>query len=411
MTTSTRAISKTLLDKETDARFWAQTGYKVGSKLDPTDPADRKMAKVWVDIYAKVKREDDAGRLVVTYNHPRVEQALDDAAAASSVSDAHLDAAVQSADPARTQQHVEAAAQASDVAAGHARRAAQYQPPTVSPIVVQAAAQEAAHEVSAPPPPLVVQSLPPHHPAVRSVSAQPILTPEIVQAATQPRPGAPGASDPMPVEVLSTNGGAPTTLDHATIVDPGVAHGYLTSAPPPARHQAREHHRRHQFSAARAAQAPAVAVEVHADARARDDAGAPPPTSTVHPQTVADIRAVAGELAQRAGAPVVGVSYSAGDQWAVLQFQTADEAAGWYDQTHDHLDAFKYLAYFDKSSPAWPGSVNEVLGASKVAEVHESAPAQIVTVVKNHYGVTAAIAGVAGAATLLLLSKHKRRAL
>ena len=74
-----------MLDHETDARFWAQTNYRPGQKLDAANPTDRAMMKVWSDIFAKVKREDDAGRLVLTYNHPAVEHHLDEAVAAGAV--------------------------------------------------------------------------------------------------------------------------------------------------------------------------------------------------------------------------------------------------------------------------------------------------------------------------------------
>jgi len=43
------------LYQETNRRFWDQTGYKPGQKLDMSDPTDREMAKVWMDILGAVR--------------------------------------------------------------------------------------------------------------------------------------------------------------------------------------------------------------------------------------------------------------------------------------------------------------------------------------------------------------------
>lgn len=48
-------VNPILLTRETNARFWAQTAYKIGQNLDMTNPYDRKMAKVWFDIYQAVQ--------------------------------------------------------------------------------------------------------------------------------------------------------------------------------------------------------------------------------------------------------------------------------------------------------------------------------------------------------------------
>jgi hypothetical protein len=55
------------LTRETNARFWALTGYKPGRNLDMTNPNDLKMVKVWFDIYRRVRAEDAAGHLVLTH--------------------------------------------------------------------------------------------------------------------------------------------------------------------------------------------------------------------------------------------------------------------------------------------------------------------------------------------------------
>lgn len=143
-------ISQDTLNKETDALFWAQTGYKVGQKLDPHDTADQAYRHVWMDTYNKVKRAAEAGTLVTTFDHPAVEQRLSDAAVAQKAAAAHLDAAVASSDPAATQANVLAATTATQISAQKAREAAAKQPPAVSPDLVLKAGQEA---VKTPPPP------------------------------------------------------------------------------------------------------------------------------------------------------------------------------------------------------------------------------------------------------------------
>ena len=163
------ATSPTILMKEADARFWAQTDYKPGRKLDPSDPTDRAMSKTWLDVYAKVKAEDDAGKLALTYNHPAVAQGVADAKVANAVVAQHLDAAAK--DPAAADQHAQAAAVAANVAAQATRSAAAVQPPTVSPAAAQAGAHEAHVAAQQPPPGVVV--FPKGHPAHWHPSAQP----------------------------------------------------------------------------------------------------------------------------------------------------------------------------------------------------------------------------------------------
>jgi hypothetical protein len=140
----------TVVDRETDARFWASTGYRVGQKLDPKDPNDKKMIPVWVDVHAKVQREYDAGQLVTTFDHPVVAQNLADAHVADQAAAAHLDAAAKAPDPTVAQQHVDAAAAAANVVAQKTHEVATIQPATASPQLTHEVAQEARHD---PPPP------------------------------------------------------------------------------------------------------------------------------------------------------------------------------------------------------------------------------------------------------------------
>src|ERR1700674_415762 len=139
----------TIVDQETNARFWAQTGYKPNQKLDPTNPTDKAMIPVWLDIQRKVKAEDAAGKLVTTFDHPEVAQNLADAHVADQATAAHADAAAQAPDPASQQEHVAAATVASDILTGLLPGAATKQPPTVSPEHMQ----DAAHEAKKDPPP------------------------------------------------------------------------------------------------------------------------------------------------------------------------------------------------------------------------------------------------------------------
>ena len=60
------AISRDVLNKETNARFWAQTKYKVGKPLDPKNPLDKAQIPVWNDTFRKVQAEANAGNLVTT---------------------------------------------------------------------------------------------------------------------------------------------------------------------------------------------------------------------------------------------------------------------------------------------------------------------------------------------------------
>jgi len=141
--------SDTLI-QETDARFWAQTGYKPNQKLDPSIPTDKAMEPVWRDIYHKVKSEADAGKLVTTFDHPAVKHDLADAAVAHQAASAHADAAAASHDAATAGTHVAAAATAHQISKQKSLEAARKQPPTVAPALVKATAKEVAKN---PPPP------------------------------------------------------------------------------------------------------------------------------------------------------------------------------------------------------------------------------------------------------------------
>jgi len=328
--TTTPGKSNAVLDRETDARFWAQTHYRVGKRLNSADPTDRAMMRVWLDIFAKVQREDRAGKLVLTYNHPAVEQHLSDAELAMQTAAAHLDAAVKERDPVRAQQHAEAAAVATTTASSATHAAAALQPATVSPVVVAAAAQEAAHAAAVPPPASVVDQLPAEHPAVSSIAAQPIVPPAF---ATAPA-------------------------------------GSLPSMRQPAQ----------QLAVAQAVSAPGVAVAVHEAAQARADQGVPAPTGTLPAQTIAQLRDIAIAVADEATGDIVGVVATqdptrfagvegAPTGWSWLVFPSLRDAADWYGELTETPETFFYVAYYDKTSHTWPQPVNEVFGTGRAIDI------------------------------------------
>jgi len=139
-----------IIEKETDARFWAQTGYKPGVRLSRKDPRDVEMMRVWRGIRDQVQLEFKGGTLVTTFDHPVTSTALSEAAAAHQAATVHLEAAATTPDPAEAAAHVEAAAAHAEAAATRAQEAADVQPPSTSPRLVEEAA---AHAAASPPAP------------------------------------------------------------------------------------------------------------------------------------------------------------------------------------------------------------------------------------------------------------------
>jgi hypothetical protein len=320
-------VSKSLLNQETDARFWAQTHYKIGKPLDLRDVTDRSMAKIWQDILLTVQKEDREHRLRVTFNDPEVVALLRDAVHATDATKAHIAAAAIAPDAKTADGHIRAATDASAAAGSAARGAAARQPPTVSPIVVQASADESARALGQPLPPPVVWQLPPDHPAMASPAARPELP---VQAIVQPLP----LGTPSP---------------HAPALAPDTS-------PPPARDVLAE---------AKAREAPAVAVAVHEDhARTRRGRSpAPTPAGTTPPKALAALRGGAQDVARKAPADFVGVTLSPANDWVVSTFPDASSAAAWYGDFTNAPTAFQYAAYYDKTDDAsWPSPVEETLG-------------------------------------------------
>jgi hypothetical protein len=61
-----KTASHEALYAETDKRFWAQTNYKPGQRLDMSIPEDAEKAKIWMQIFNQVQSEAAAGTLVLT---------------------------------------------------------------------------------------------------------------------------------------------------------------------------------------------------------------------------------------------------------------------------------------------------------------------------------------------------------
>jgi hypothetical protein len=135
----TPAIQEKLY-RETDARFDAQTGYKPGQKLNPKDPKDAAFVPVWIDIYNKVKAQWSAGKLVYTYDHPIVMQAIQTAHELLEDAAHHVEDAIAAVVPDDKNAHAAKAADAHARANKAVQIASSYQPPTVSPPLVQHAA-------------------------------------------------------------------------------------------------------------------------------------------------------------------------------------------------------------------------------------------------------------------------------
>lgn len=167
---STQQTANLVIDKETDARFWAQTGYKPGIKLDMSIPTDRTQALVWNAIHAQVVAEDQAGKLRLTYNHPTVQQGIANAKAADAVTAANLELAKNAADPAARDARIRAAADAQARSQANANAVQQAQQHEVAPGDVAAkAAQDAA--ANPPPPGAGADHHVAHHQAKRTPGA------------------------------------------------------------------------------------------------------------------------------------------------------------------------------------------------------------------------------------------------
>lgn len=145
--------SRDVLNNETDARFWAQTHYKIGDKLDPNSAADRAYVKTWLDIFHKVEAEDSTGHLVTTYDHPEVAKLIADAKGARHAAEQHYEQAHDPwADEQAVDQSVKNAQAANKASKDAANKAASYQPPTVSPTVVQTSVDDAHRALGQKPP-------------------------------------------------------------------------------------------------------------------------------------------------------------------------------------------------------------------------------------------------------------------
>lgn len=140
--------------RETDARFWAQTHYKPGHSIDPSNAADKHWLPVYYGIGNQVEREWRSGALSDpnapgwTYKHPIVQAALDQAAASSAqtaASMAKAQEAIRAGDHEAAAQHADAAHAAHIEMVQAARTAAAIQPNSVSPSRVRFAVHRVLH--------------------------------------------------------------------------------------------------------------------------------------------------------------------------------------------------------------------------------------------------------------------------
>jgi hypothetical protein len=221
---------------EADARFWAQTGYQPGKRLDPHNALDAKMIPAWQSIYAEVLRLYEAGILAWTYNDPTMIGMINDAAAHSAGVVGALDVA-HSASPAAPV-HADAlktagahhdAAQAITKAAGSQLPKSALHPPVV------AAAHRAAADVAANPPPIAsvadvgkamqIASAPQH--AADVLAAQGLT----FDAGGWPVFNAPGSTQAAPAASAERGSRHEAALPHGpTWLTPAVALGGVAAA-------------------------------------------------------------------------------------------------------------------------------------------------------------------------------------
>lgn len=298
-------VPNTIILKEADSRFWSQTGFKPGHKLDMSDPTDRAMSKLWWDVYLKVKAEDAAGKLVLTYNHPVVQQHLADAAVATQAAAQHLQAAAATPDPVARAQHAAATTAAVDVAASSAKKAAALQPPVASPAVAHAAATQAHASAQKPPPGVVV--FPVGHPAHWHPSAQ---------------PAHPDLAQPSPPDVIAPPA---TAGDHVAL--------------------------------AQAAQAPKAVVDAHAAGHDR----ARPPQSTVASEKLHEMQIDAQAHASASPSPFQLYTRYSDDKSGKLQ-EFASLAAlqqAYEEQLAGVASHGEYVAAFENGEPVADGISGE----------------------------------------------------
>lgn len=376
----TARIGKTLLDRETDARFWAQTGYKVGQKLDQKNPADKAMIKTWLDIFAKVKRENDAGKLVLTYNKPGVEKHLADAEAAQHTAAEHIEAAATAPDDASAAVHAVAAQQAIASSTESAQTAAAMQPPTVSHELAHASATEATQAMgTAPPAPIAVSD---DHPA-NGAAGRPSRPIEFFLA-MDAQPGA---------AYGATEGSAPGDVDPIDAASaPAVAE--LVSPAPPTAHD--------HVAVAVASQAHEHAAkvhEIHADPRV------PAPSGALPPATIAQIRDDARARASADPSAFVGVAIMPDGTTTLEPLPSREALDGWYGTLTDHPDAFTYAAAYDKHDPSVANgeALYEVFGSGQAipvtvhvdqGEAPPVPPPQVVTKTTTNLGPAIAAGGL-----------------
>ncbi len=397
---TTQHLSSMLLDKETDARFWAQTGYKPGQKLNPANVADRAMTKVWMDIFAKVKAEDTAGKLVLTYNHPHVEQHLDNAQQANAAAIAHVEAgnvAAAAGDDTQAAYHREQAAKAAEIASHSIAGASSLQPPTASPAVADAAAHEVATATGVQPLPPVMPTLPPGH-AAHGRNGQPshpdLATPHA------PIPAHPARGGRPPQHGWGRHG-----QDATVEIVPHPGQDARVEIMPT----------RDAVAVVQAMNAPQVVAATHADAT-----NLTAPQSTVSPEKQAQIRALAAQGAAANPSPFVGVVLGPLERGEVVAFASHDAAMGWYGELADAKPTpYKYIAVFNKADPTLNNDAFGDASALYVQGATDAPPPRVVTkrcayetikeVSDPNVVAAVGVTGLAALFTIFAVNKAKRR--
>ena len=205
------------INRETDARFHAQTGYKPGMPLDLKDPSDRAMSKVWLDVYAQVAGENDAGKMVRTFADPKVAEYLDHAKVAHLAAINHMVGASSAKDNAHLESHLRAAKDANVIARESCAAAAAFQPPSITKFILDQALAEVSKTAPIEPTEVPVITSGEDGPVMAPIEQntapeQPMLSPENDPWDERYRPPMQADSPPMSGPVMP---GDPGWVDYA----------------------------------------------------------------------------------------------------------------------------------------------------------------------------------------------------
>jgi hypothetical protein len=138
--------------------------------------------------------------------------------------------------------------------------------------------------------------------------------------------------------------------------------------------------------------------------------------SSVHPATIADIRATAHDQAAQHPASFVATALMPDDTWQVTDLPSREALDGWYGTIGDHPDSFKYAAIWDKTDAhnwlADGSPSNETFGSGKVIPVSvtvDRPPPLTQVQTKTNLGPVAAVGAVAVAGVAAIFAGRKRK--